>query len=66
LKALDRRKKLQQILQPNADDAGLCRHQDTWLHLRQFDQGKATEYSIKKSGNGLSDFLLSGEMTKNG
>lgn len=66
LKAEDRHNKLQQILSPNADDAGVWIHQDAWFHLGQFDQGKATEYAIKKSGNGVYAFLLSGEMTVNG
>lgn len=66
LKAQDRRNKLQQILPPNADDAGVWIHRDAWFHLSQIDQGKATEYAIKKSGNGVYAFLLSGEMTVNG
>lgn len=66
LKAEDRRNKLQQILSPNADDAGVWVHQDAWFHLGQFDLGLETEYTIKKSGNGVYAFLLSGEMTING
>jgi hypothetical protein len=66
LKAQDRCNKLQQFLPPNADDAGVWILRDAWFHLRQFDQAKATEYTIKNSGHGFSDFLLSGEMTENG
>lgn len=44
----DRHNKLQQILSPNPDDAGVWIHQDAWFHLGKFDKGFATEYKLKK------------------
>jgi quercetin 2,3-dioxygenase len=66
LSLADRHNKLQQIISPNADDAGVWIHQNAWFHLGQFDKGKTTEYSLKKTGNGVYAFLLSGKMTIGG
>lgn len=63
LNLADRHNKLQQILSPKADDDGVWIHQDAWFHLGQFDKGKTIEYSLKKKGNGVYAFLLSGKMT---
>jgi redox-sensitive bicupin YhaK (pirin superfamily) len=61
----DRHNKLQQILSPNADDAGVWIHQDAWFHLGKFDQEIATTYNFKKEGNGLYIFVLHGDVTVN-
>jgi redox-sensitive bicupin YhaK (pirin superfamily) len=66
LQVADRHNKLQQILSPNVNDAGVWIHQNAWFHLGQFDKGKTAEYSIKKKGNGVYAFLLSGKMTIGG
>jgi quercetin 2,3-dioxygenase len=63
LNLADRRNKLQQILSPNADDEGVWIHQDAWFHLGKFDEGFSTDYSIKKSGNGVYAFVLKGDFT---
>ena len=65
LNLADRKNKLQQILSPNPDDAGVWIHQDAWFHLADFDQGVATDYTIKKSGNGVYAFVLRGDITIN-
>jgi len=62
----DRINKFQQILSPNADDAGVWIYQDAWFHLGKFDEGKSSTYTIKKEGNGVYAFILSGEVTING
>lgn len=62
----DRKNKLQQILSPNPDDAGVWIHQNAWFHLGEFDAGKTAEYEIKASGNGVYAFVLSGDVTING
>lgn len=59
----DRHNKLQQILSPNADDAGVWIHQDAWFHLGKFDKDFTTEYTFKKQGNGLYVFVLNGDVT---
>jgi len=62
----DRHNKFQQILSPNADDAGVWIHQDAWFHLGKFDKWFQTKYAIKKSGNGVYAFILVGDVTING
>lgn len=62
----DRNNKLQQILSPNADDAGVWIHQDAWFHLGKFDKDVSTTYALKKEGNGVYAFMLSGTITVNG
>ena len=52
--------KLEQILSPNADDAGVWIHQDAWFHIGKFDLDFATNYKVKKVGNGLYAFVLYG------
>jgi redox-sensitive bicupin YhaK (pirin superfamily) len=66
LKQEDRHNKLQQILSPNPDDAGVWIHQDAWFHLGKFDKDFSTDYKIKKSGNGVYAFVISGEFTVEG
>jgi redox-sensitive bicupin YhaK (pirin superfamily) len=62
----DRHNKLQQVLSSNPDDDGVWIHQDAWFHLGKFDKGIDTEYSIKKPGNGVYAFVLSGQLEING
>ena len=52
-----------QVLSPNADDDGMWIHQDAWFHLGDFDQTTATEYQIKKHGNGVYVFVIDGSFT---
>jgi hypothetical protein len=66
LKLEDRHNKLQQILSPNADDAGVWIHQNAWFHLGKFDKGIATDYTIKGNGNGVYIFNLTGTLEVNG
>lgn len=62
----DRRNKFQQIVSPNADDEGVWIHQDAWFHLAQFDKDFSSDYTIKKQGNGVYAFVLSGEFEVDG
>jgi redox-sensitive bicupin YhaK (pirin superfamily) len=62
----DRHNQLQQILSPNADDAGVWIHQDAWFHLGKFDKGRSTEYDFKLKGNGLYVFVIHGEIKVGG
>lgn len=62
----DRHNKLQQILSPNADDAGVWIHQDAWFNMGKFDAGIATTYSLNKKDNGIYLFVLSGDVTVDG
>ena len=62
----DKQNKLLQVLSPNPDDEGVWVHQDAWFHLGTFSVDKQTEYKIKKPGNGVYAFILSGSFTIEG
>lgn len=66
LNSADRHNKLQQILSPNPDDEGVWIHQDAWFHLGKLAKDSTTNYQIKKEGNGVYAFVLSGQLTING
>jgi len=66
LNADDRHNTLQQILSPNAEDEGVWIHQDAWFHLGNLDKGTSQNYYIKKKGNGVYAFVISGEVTVSG
>lgn len=63
LNAEDRKNKLQQILSPNQEDDGVWIHQDAWFHLGSLDEGNTQSYQLKKEGNGVYIFVISGEIT---
>ncbi|MFW0716617.1 pirin family protein [Pedobacter sp. N23S346] len=68
-RALDvaaRHNNFQQILSPNSEDDNVWIHQDAWFSLGKFDEGFETDYKIKKQGNGVYAFVISGEVTING
>ena len=65
LKMEERKNKLQQILSPNADDAGVWIHQNAWFHLADFDKDFSSEYAFKDSRNGLYIFNLKGNIKIN-
>jgi quercetin 2,3-dioxygenase len=65
LNLVDRKNKLQQIISPNPDDAGVWIHQDAWFHLADFDKDKTADYKVKKTGNGVYAFILNGDVTIN-
>lgn len=52
-----------QILSPNPDDAGVWIHQDAWFNLADFEAGFEKKYELKKEGNGLYAFVISGTIT---
>lgn len=66
LNPADRINKFQQVLSPNADDEGVWIHQDAWFHLGTFDKDLHVDYTIKRWGNGVYAFILSGDVTING
>ena len=57
--------KLQQIVSPHADDAGVWIHQQAWFHLGTFEQNHTVEYLLKQKGNGVYAFVLKGGFTLN-
>jgi len=62
LRAEDRHNTLQQVLSPNANDAGVWIHQNAWFHLAQFDKGFQTTYQFKNKDNGLYVFVIRGDV----
>jgi redox-sensitive bicupin YhaK (pirin superfamily) len=66
LKTGDRRNTLQQILSPDPDDAGVWIYQDAWFHLGRFDNESSTGYALKKKGNGVYAFVITGDITIDG
>lgn len=62
----DRINKFQQILSPNPEDEGVWIYQDAWFHLGKFDKDSSITYDLKKEGNGVYAFILSGKLTING
>jgi hypothetical protein len=60
IKDIQKKNELYQILSPNKEDAGVWIHQDAWFHLGEFDQKTASNYEVKKQGNGVYFFVLEG------
>jgi redox-sensitive bicupin YhaK (pirin superfamily) len=60
LNLADRHNKLQQILSPNREDAGVWIYQDAWFHLDKIDANISLPYTFKKPGNGVYAFVLNG------
>ena len=57
---------LQQILSPNANDAGVWIHQNAWFHLGNLNAGASQSYELKDKNNGVYAFILDGEVNING
>ncbi|MCX5785253.1 MAG: pirin family protein [Elusimicrobia bacterium] len=66
LKLADRRNKLQQILSPDPESAGVWIYQNAWFHIGKFEKGAGVDYAVKAKANGVYAFILSGDMTING
>jgi hypothetical protein len=66
LNVADRHNQFQQVLSPNADDAGVWIHQDAWFHMSNMDAGTTLEYNRKLEGNGLYVFVIKGSVKVNG
>ena len=62
----DRHNRFQQIVSPNEGSEGVWIHQDAWFHLGKFDNGQSANYEIKKKGNGVYAFILSGDVSIDG
>ena len=55
-----------QVLSPNADDAGVWIHQDAWFSMGDFDKGVTQTYQLKDPSNGVYIFVISGKVVVNG
>lgn len=65
LQEADRKNRFQQILSPNVNDEGIWIYQNAWFHLGILDKGVSQIYKIKKTGNGVYAFIISGDATIN-
>lgn len=65
LNVADRHNKLQQVLSPHADDAGVWIYQNAWFFMGNFDKGISQEYQIKRAENGVYVLVISGEILVN-
>ena len=61
----DGKNKLQQILSPIAEDAGVWIHQDAWFHIGKLEKNTELNYSLHKKGNGVYFFILKGDIKIN-
>jgi len=66
LNVAERQNRFQQILSPNEHDEGVWIHQDAWFSLGKFDAGREEHYTIRRPGNGVYAFLISGKAVING
>jgi quercetin 2,3-dioxygenase len=66
LNAKEQKNDFAQILSPNADDEGVWIYQDAWFYLSDFDAGFSKTYQLKKAGNGMYLFVISGTITVDG
>ncbi len=66
LNMADRHNQFQQILSPNPEDSGVWIHQDAWFHLGTFDSHFQSSYALKKPGNGVYAFVISGSFEIDG
>jgi quercetin 2,3-dioxygenase len=65
LKKEERRNKLQQIVSPSPNDAGVWIHQDAWFYLSNLTLGKSLSHRVHTATNGCYIFVLSGELFVN-
>jgi hypothetical protein len=56
----DRKNKLQQVLSPNKEDAGVWIYQDAWFNMVDLDAEKEVVYDFNLKTNGLYIFVLEG------
>lgn len=61
----DRHNRLQQVLSPDRAGPGVWIHQDAWFHMGNFDKDHTENYTLRKKGNGIYVFVLSGDLQVN-
>ena len=62
----DRKNKLQQVLSPNKEDAGVWIYQDAWFNMVDLDAEKEVVYNFNLKTNGLYIFVLEGSIEAGG
>ena len=54
-----------QVLSPNAEDAGVWIHQNAWFSMGDFEQGVTQNYTLNDANNGVYVFVIEGSVTIN-
>lgn len=54
-----------QVLSPNANDAGVWIHQNAWFSIGNFEQGVTQKYTLNDANNGVYVFVIEGSVTIN-
>jgi redox-sensitive bicupin YhaK (pirin superfamily) len=62
----DRTNKFQAVVSPEKNDSSLWINQDAWFSLGNLSKGVTSEYTVKKTSNGVYVFVIEGEVTANG
>lgn len=63
----EEKNKLQQILSPSPDDAGVWIYQDAWFDLGTFDKGQKIQHKLRRpKTHGVYAFVINGNVTING
>ena len=65
LKKEERLNKLQQIVSPSPNDAGVWIHQNAWFYLSTLEQAKQVTHKLHTLENGAYIFVLSGQIKVN-
>ena len=65
MKLEDRKNKLQQIVSPNGEDAGVTINQDAWFNITELDKGKSIQYTLHDPTNGVYAFVIEGDASIN-
>ncbi len=65
LKKEERRNKLQQIVSPSPNDAGVWIHQNAWFYLSTLEQAQQVTHKLHTLENGAYIFVLSGQIKVN-
>lgn len=60
------RNQFNQVLSPNADDAGVWLHQNAWFSVGEFDTGATQTYTLNDTDNGVYVFVISGSVVIDG
>lgn len=61
----ERINKFQTVISPEKNNGALWINQDAWFQLGNLKKGFTTEYSLKKTGNGVYAFIIEGDVTIN-
>ncbi|WP_367111096.1 pirin family protein [uncultured Psychrobacter sp.] len=56
------RNQFNQVLSPNANDAGVWLHQNAWFSVGEFDAGVTKTYTLNDASNGVYVFVISGSV----